>query len=142
MRFYVPYRKTEYETVSQYIGNCNLRLIVFKQILRKNLNNIKINRRIDAICLQPNIQWIVPKEQINLLDIFNMYISNISCYYDNKEKCCYYECGRFIKSRYSITPISDIVRTIEYGGEHLLPLHWLTRSYAEFKEITIAKQNN
>lgn len=142
MRFYVPFKKTTHESVSQYIGNCNLRLIVFKQILHKNLNNVKINRRIDAVYLEPNIQWAVPKEQINLLDIFNIYISNINCYYDSKEECCYFECNKFIKSRYSTTPVSDIVRTIEYGGERLLPLHWLTRSYTEFKEITITNQNN
>lgn len=141
MRFKVLKARESHESISFYINNCNILLIIFKQILRKNINPIKLKYKLNGLYTQPNINWTVEQNKIKLNEILNIYVANITCVYDKRNNICYFETSKLIKCKYSTTPIETIVRTLEYGGLNLQPLSWLRDSYKEFIEITLNTQN-
>ena len=142
MKFYSPVKRKNNEPLYAYIGACNMRLLVFKQLLRRNIHLNKLKKREHGLYIQPNIIWNISEDEFNILPIINLYISSLKCFYDSHNDMCYYDVPKYIKCSYSPVPLDTIIKTLEYGGLELEPLFWLRYTYHMFIEITNSQNNN
>ena len=135
MKFKVPIKKETNEKVSSYISKCNMWLIVFKQILRQNINRQKLEVRKDILFKLPCLKWTVNSaDDINMITIINLYINRLYCYYDYYECQCYYKVSDLIKCPNTKNSLNKVIRIIEYGTLDIQPLFWLRKSYYSFIE--------
>lgn len=132
---YFLYSKKDDETTLQYIHRCQLNLCVFKQILRNNIKQDKLNVRKNLILKQSNIQW-TSTYKCNMYNILMLYVNNLNCVYDSKLDKCYYGVPDSIRCPNTKTSLNTVIRTLEYGTTDMIPLFWVRQSLFNFKEIT------
>lgn len=141
MKFIVPIKRKETEPINSYVIKCNMWLISFKQILRRNIKKDKLLCRVSMLYKQPNIQWVIPNADYNIFSIVELYINRLQCFYDSFEGCCYYTVSNLVRCPYTTTLLNVVIRTLEYGTPNMPPLFWLRPSFKDFIESTVNSQN-
>lgn len=141
MKFIIPVKPMPDETVNSYIDRCSLWLLSFKQFLRKHLKADKLACRKVILRRQPNITWIKSCFNYNIMEIVNLYITRLQCFYDSFTGNCYYMVPNYIRCPYTLTSLNTVIRTLEYGSINMVPLYWLRPAYQEFIESTVITKN-
>jgi hypothetical protein len=132
-----PKPKNDNETLDMYMSRCRLYLSIFKTVLQ---NKIQINklicRKIDLFN-EPNIHWIINEPDYNIKLIADTFVNKLQCYYDRQDNICYFSVPANVLCPFTITPLTKVIRILEYGGYNMSPLNWIRLSYRTFIESTI-----
>ena len=139
MKFVLPIKKQDDESIEFYMAKCRLLLYTFKQLLLNNIQNGKINSRTEVLYNESAIIWTIENTNYDIRSILTTFINNLSCYYDSYDSVCYFTVPKNIKCPYTKTDLNIVIRILEYGGEKLSPLYWIRPTYTQFIESTINK---
>ena len=133
MRIWYPKTSDSSKSKRSYIFRCNVKLEVFKRILRKNMNIPKLDVRRDYLLNCELIEW-TNTFNMSVVQIVNTYINKLYCVYDANELKCYYTIPKGTKCPFSNTELDYVIRLLEYGNNELPPLNWIRHSYKQFIE--------
>jgi hypothetical protein len=135
MKFAAPKPRRSNETVPAYVGKCNMWLVMFKRMLKLNINRTKLLSCKNRLFMEPNIRWTITEPDYDIIAILEFYLNHLECTYDSKTSCCYYQASNLVRCPNTVTPINTVIRTLEYGGVRIAPICWIRPIYREFVRI-------
>lgn len=135
------YTSTSYNSIEDYKLKCAADLIVFKGILKKNLNLSRWDA-IEERLIQSGELHFVGDAKISPIAIAQKYISCLTCCTDNSVKRCYYEVFPIVMCSNTNDSLSRIIRIIEFGFADICPMNWIRHSYIAFTEYVDGSDSN
>lgn len=134
MILWFPKKKKDEEDSSIYIYSCRAALSTFKMILNSNINKPSM-KRIDNILKGKNVLDFTNKDRFSIFSVIRFYESSLACYYDDKERRCYYEIPKIIKCPNTTNSLQFVIRLIEFGNDLIPPTNLIRHSYRKFCEL-------
>lgn len=135
-----PLKREDNEPIKMYINRCRMYLNAFKALLQQKIQYNKLICRKEDLFNEPNIHWTITEPDYNVKLIADTFINQLQCYYDRQDNICYFSIPANVLCPYTTTPLSKVIRILEYGGYNMSPLNWIRLSYRIFIEYTIEKQ--